>query len=112
MPKPIEPGPSFRENLALLPEITGVARIDLRDGDGAVVASIPNEPGKQGSVAVYQYLAQQGGVLDAQVAAIGLALFAEHVPDAQARPGAHPNVDRLLAIAYGAPPLHLAIVAA
>ena len=36
----------------------------------------------------------------------GLALYAEHTADARARPGAHPNIDRLLAIAeQGAPAL-------
>ncbi|MEO0032511.1 MAG: hypothetical protein RIS94_2269 [Pseudomonadota bacterium] len=97
----IEPGASFKDNLAALPPIDGVARIDLTDASGAVVASIPNEPGKQGSLAVYAYLKQQFGALNAAAATHGLALFAEHTPDAKARPGAHPNIDRLLAVADG-----------
>ena len=42
----------------------------------------------------------------ADAARHGLALYAEHTADARARPGAHPNIDRLLAIAeQGAPAL-------
>lgn len=95
---PIQPTASFKDNLALLPAIDGIARIDLIDAAGAVVASIANEPGKQGSLAVYNYLKLCFGRLDATAAAHGLAVFGEHTPDAMARPGAHPNIDRLLAV--------------
>lgn len=108
----IEPGTVFKDNLAQLPPIDGVARIDLIDEAGAVVGAIENQPGKQGSVAVYQYLRQAFGALDARAAEHGLAVFAEHTADARARPGAHPNVDRLLAIAAGAPALRIEIVRA
>lgn len=112
MPAAIEPGDTFADNLKLLPSIEGVARIDLLDGAGAVVASIPNEAGKKGSLAVYAYLAQAFGAIDAQAAEHGLAVFAEHTADARNRPGAHPNVDRLLAIAEGGAPLTIRVVPA
>lgn len=99
----IEPGASFKANLAQLPPIDGLARIDLLSAAGQVLASIPNAPGKQGSLAVYQYLMQCFGTLDAAAAAHGLAVFGEHTADAQARPGAHPNIDILLAICAGSP---------
>ncbi|MBT0668774.1 DUF2322 family protein [Novosphingobium profundi] len=108
----IEPGPLFKDNLNQLPSIEGVARVDFLDADGAVVDSIPHAPGKLGSLAVYQYLQQVFGGLDAKAAEHGLAVFAEHVPDARANPGAHPNVDRLLDIAAGAPALRIAVVTA
>jgi hypothetical protein len=108
---PIEPTASFKDNLALLPPIDGIARLDLFDASGEVVATIPNEPGKQGSLKVYYYLKQCFGRLDAAAAAHALDVFAEHTPDAKARPGAHPNVDRLLEIANGAPALEIASVA-
>ncbi|GHF51530.1 DUF2322 family protein [Seohaeicola zhoushanensis] len=108
----IQPSASFKDNLQLLPPIGGLARIELVDGTGAVVASIENQPGKQGSLAVYQYLEQSFGSLTAEAAAHGLAVFAEHTEDARNRPGAHPNVDRLLEIAEGAAPLRIRLVAA
>lgn len=108
----IQPGATFKDNLQNLPPIDGVARIDLIDSNGAVVASIENQAGKQGSLAVYHYLKQSFGRLDAQAAHHGLAVFAEHVPDARNRPGAHPNVDRLIAIADGGAALDIAIIAA
>lgn len=106
----IESGATFKDNLQRLPSIDGVQRIDLLDDQGSVVAVIENQPGKQGSLAVYQYLNACFGTLNADAARHGLAVFAEHVADARARPGAHPNVDRLIAIADGAAPLTIAIV--
>ncbi|WP_233834584.1 DUF2322 family protein [Paraburkholderia sp. ZP32-5] len=102
----------FKENLAQMPAIDGIARIDLVDGKGAVVASIENKPGKQGSLAVYNYLRGIFGTLDAKAAEHGLAVFAEHTADARNRPGAHPNVDHLLAIAAGGDALHIEVVPA
>lgn len=111
MPATIHPGASFKDNLQQLPAIDGVARVELRDEAGAVVASIENQPGKQGSLAVYQYLHQAFGRLDAQAADHGLAVFAEHTADARDRPGAHPNIDRLIEIAAGAPALRVEVIA-
>ena len=106
----IQAGAVFKENLQQLPPIDGVERIDLIDGAGRIVASIENQPGKQGSLAVYQYLSQAFGSLDAKAAERGLALFAEHTADARNRPGAHPNIDRLLAIVAGGAPLRIDVI--
>ena len=108
----IQPGNVFKDNLAQMPGINGIARIDLVDGNGAVVASIENKPGKQGSLAVYNYLQQSFGTLDGKAAEHGLVVFAEHTADARNRPGAHPNVDILLAIAAGGEALRIDVVAA
>jgi hypothetical protein len=108
----LQPSATFKDNLQQLPSIDGVQRIDLVDAKGAVVASIENQPGKQGSLAVYQYLKQVFDTLDAKVAEHGLVVFAEHTADARNRPGAHPNVDRLLSIAAGGTPLRIEVVAA
>lgn len=102
----------FKDNLAQLPAIDGIERIDLVDQSGAVVASIENKPGKQGSLAVYNYLQQAFGTLDTKAAEHGLAVFAEHTEDARNRPGAHPNVDRLLEVIASGKPLSINVVAA
>lgn len=106
----IQPGVTFKDNLQLLPPIDGIARIDLKDASGTVVASIENRPGKQGSLAVYHYLQKVFGTLDAAAAEHGLAVFAEHTADARNRPGAHPNVDRLIAIVDGGEALEVGVV--
>jgi hypothetical protein len=106
----IQPKSVFKDNLAQLPSIEGIERIDLVDGGDAVVASIENKPGKQGSLAVYHYLKECFGTLDAKAAAHGLAVFAEHTADARNRPGAHPNVDRLLEIAEGGEALRIEVI--
>ncbi|MEK7989090.1 DUF2322 family protein [Burkholderia contaminans] len=107
----IQPTQVFKDNLAQLPAIDSVARIDLVGANGDVVATIENQPGKQGSLAVYNYLKQAFGTLDANAAEHGLAIFAEHTADARNRPGAHPNVDRLLASGAGGAALRLDVVA-
>ncbi len=107
-----QPGATFKDNLQQLPSIDGILRIDLVDDKGAVVASIENQPGKQGSLAVYQYLKQVFGALDAKAAEHGLAVFGEHTADARNRPGAHPNIDRLLEISAGGAPLRIEVIAA
>ncbi|WP_369059463.1 DUF2322 family protein [Caulobacter sp. 73W] len=106
----IQPTATFKDNLQKLPSVEGVQRIDLRDSEGAVVASIENQPGKQGSLAVYNYLRQVSDILDAKAAEHGLLVFGEHTDDARNRPGAHPNVDRLIAIADGGAPLTIDVV--
>ena len=108
----IQPTASFKDNLAMLPSIEGVVRIDLMDTNGVVVAVIENLPGKQGSLAVYQYLQQNFGALNSEAATHSLDLFAEHTLDAKNRPGAHPNIDRLLDIVGGAEPLEIKLIAA
>jgi hypothetical protein len=108
----IQPTTVFKDNLQLLPSVEGIKRIDLIDGKGSVVASIENQPGKQGSVAVYHYLSRAFGTLDAKAAEHGLAVFAEHTADARNRPGAHPNVDRLLAIVSGQEALRIEVTPA
>ena len=75
----IQPGNVFKDNLAQMPAIDGIARIDLLDGKGAVVASIENKPGKQGSLAVYNYLRQTFSTLDAKAAEHGLQAAGEYV---------------------------------
>ena len=112
MPATITPTATFKDNLQQLPSVDGVRRIDLLDEQRAVVASIENQPGKQGSLAVYQYLDLCFAALDAQAAEHGLDVFGEHTADARNRPGAHPNVDRLLAIVAGAAPLNIAVIPA
>lgn len=109
MPAPITLSAIFKENLAQLPSIEGIDRIELVDLDGAIIATIENQAGKQGSLAVYQYLEQQFGAVNAEAAKAGLAIFAEHMEDARNRPGAHPNVDRLLDIASGADELAIVV---
>ncbi|WP_250516036.1 DUF2322 family protein [Caballeronia sp. INDeC2] len=108
----IQPSNVFKDNLAEMPAIEGIERIDVVDGKGEVVASIENKPGKQGSLAVYHYLKQTFGTLDANAAQHGLAVFAEHTADARNRPGAHPNVDRLLAVVDGGEALCIDVIQA
>ncbi len=96
----------FADNLAALPAITHISRLELVNGD-AVVAVIENRPGSAGSVRVYAALASRYGRIDREAAQAGLLLYAEHTEDARLTPGKHPNIDRLLDIAAGGTPLRV-----
>lgn len=106
----IQPTASFKDNLQLLPSVDNIVRIDLVNTTGDIVASIENQPGKQGSLVVYQYLSQVFGTIDAQAAAHGTAIFAEHTADAKRRSGAHPNIDRLFDIIDGGAVLEVKLI--
>ena len=89
---------TFKEVLQTLLSIEDVEKIELFNNTAEPVAVIPNAPGKRGSLAVYHQLAVKYGKLDAKSARAGLKLFAEHVEDARAHPGRHPNIDRLFQV--------------
>ena len=71
----IQPTTSFKENLQLLPSVEGLDRIEILDASGIVVATIENQPGKQGSLVVYRYLARNFEIIDADAAAHGLEVL-------------------------------------
>jgi len=87
---------AFAENLKALPPVAHLAALELLDAAGTVVARIENKPGQAGSLAVYAALAAKHGALNAAAAQEGLQLYAEHTADAEANPGKHPNIDRLI----------------
>jgi hypothetical protein len=87
---------AFRDTLETLPGVSHLAGLQLHDEHGTVVATLYNQPGSAGSVAVYHALAQRFGAITVDAAHEGLSLYAEHTADARAHPGKHPNIDRLL----------------
>ncbi|MDR3065002.1 MULTISPECIES: DUF2322 family protein [Comamonas] len=89
---------AFADNLKQLPSIDHISELQLIDPDGNLSATVPNAPGKAGSVKVYHALFAKYGSINVAAAEEGLQLFAEHTEDAKARPGAHPNIDRLLEV--------------
>ncbi|RZI80491.1 MAG: DUF2322 family protein [Rubrivivax sp.] len=89
---------AFSDNLKQLPAVSHLAGLQLIDAAGAVIATIENKPGQAGSLAVYAALADASGAIDASAAQRGLEIYAEHTADAQANPGKHPNIDRLIAL--------------
>jgi hypothetical protein len=89
---------AFADNLRQLPKVSHLAALQLIGADGEVVATIENKPGQAGSLAVYNHLAQLYGAITVDAAKKGLELYAEHTADAQAHPGKHPNIDRLVTL--------------
>ena len=98
----------FSEILANLEPVDHIARIELCDANGKVVATIENKPGSAGSVKLYHHLWQKHGSINLAAATDGLELYAEHADDAAEHPGKHPNIDRLFEIV--ANPQALAVV--
>ena len=89
---------TFAANLKKLPGISHLAAINLLDGEGNLVVAIENKAGSQGSLAVYNHLAQTYGAITPEAAKKGLEIYAEHTEDARKNPGKHPNIDRLIAL--------------
>lgn len=93
---------NFADRLKQLPSVSHLTALQLLDANGQVLATIENKPGQAGSLAVYHALAaKHGGVITPAAAAEGLEWYGEHLADARANPGKHPNIDRLLAWAQG-----------
>lgn len=90
---------TFAENLAAMPDIAHLRGLDVCDADHTVLHHIPAVEGKLGSLKLYHALAQRfNNVLNAEAAEQGLIWFAEHLADAQAHTGKHPNIDLLLRV--------------
>ncbi|WP_010460347.1 DUF2322 family protein [Acidovorax radicis] len=93
---------NFADRLKQLPTASHLAALHLLGAGDQVLATIENKPGQTGSLVVYAALAAlYGGRITPAAATLGLEWYAEHVADAQAFPGKHPNIDRLLAWARG-----------
>lgn len=104
---------TFQENLAALPAIDHLSGLNVCSSSGETLHHIPAAPGKLGSLKLYHALSlESGGILDPRTAERGLALFAEHVADAEANPGKHPNIDLLLRVKAENLLLHLKPVTA
>ena len=88
---------SFADNLKKLPGISHLAAIRLLDGEN-LMAVIENKAGSQGSLAIYNHLAQTYGAITPDAAKKGLELFAEHAEEARRHPGKHPHIDRLIGL--------------
>ncbi len=100
---PHNPPMDFATRLTTLPPVSHLAALHLLDAQGRTVATIQNQPGQAGSLAVYHALAlSHGGLVTPAAAALGLQWYGEHLADALAHPGKHPNIDRLKAWAAGA----------
>ena len=93
---------AFVDNLAKLPAVDHLDRIELVAADGRT-AVIENKPGSAGSVRVYAVLLARHGGINAVAAAEGLDCYAEHTEDARLYPGKHPNIDRLIMVCNGGP---------
>lgn len=91
------PGLSFADALTTLPTTAHLSGLQLWR-DGKLEAVIENKPGQTGSLAIYHALFQRYRSITPKAARAGLAMYGEHVADAQAHPGKHPNIDRLLAL--------------
>ena len=103
---------AFADNLLQLPSIDHIAELQLIDAQGQVVATIPNQPGKAGSVRVYAALASQYGAIDVPAAQQGLEWFAEHTLAARDHPGSHPNIDRLFSVIESGQTLQVRLITA
>lgn len=102
----------FSDVMLKIDTAENVQEITLFDSNNEAAGSIPNMPGKSGSVRVYYHLYKQFGSISVEAATEGLSLFAEHTADAKENPGKHPNIDRLFNIINDAKPLTVKVTMA
>lgn len=104
---------AFADTLKTLPGITHIAALQLIDAvSNDMIDTLENKPGKAGSLAVYNHLAETYGAITPEAAALGLELFGEHTADARANPGKHPNIDRLIGLISSGKSLRVKVVPA
>ncbi len=90
---------NFADVLKELPAIDDLARLEIYAADSYEPCHvIENQPGKQGSLAVYYKVAVDFGGIGPKAAEKALELFCEHTEDARAHPGKHPNIDWLFQV--------------
>ena len=89
---------TFAKNLKSIPTFKNTVLLRLYNERDELVSIIPNIPGRQGSLRVFQYLAGPKGKIDFEVAKEGLKLFGEHVEDALKNPGKHQKLELLLGL--------------
>ena len=87
---------TFAENLKSIPTTKNTVLLRLYDERDDLVSIIPNIPGRQGSIQVFQNIADKKGIINLETAKEGLRLFGEHVEDAQKNPGKHQKLELLL----------------
>ena len=89
---------TFAENIKSIPSSTKTVLIRLFDDKGNLLSVIPNIPGSQGSVQVFQHIADKNGRINFEAAKEGLRLFGEHVDDAMKNPGKHQKLELLFGL--------------
>ncbi len=86
----------FQENLKNLAPSDQLVLARVFDQQGQLLSVIPNLPGKQGALQVFNHVASEHGELGEEQAKEAIQLFGEHVADARQNPEKHPNLDLLL----------------
>ena len=88
----------FSENLKSIPTREKTVLLRLYNERDELVSIIPNIPGRQGSIQVFQHIADKKGKINLEAAKEGLRIFGEHVEDAQKNPGKHQKLELLLGL--------------
>ena len=89
---------TFAENLKSIPTTKNTVLLRLYNDRDDLVSIIPNIPGRQGSIQVFQHIADKKGGINLEAAKEGLRLFGEHVEDAQKNPGKHQKLELLMGL--------------
>ena len=89
---------TFAENLKSIPSTKKTVLLRIYNERNDLVSIIPNIPGRQGSIQVFQHIADKKGGINQEAAKEGLRLFGEHLEDAQKNPGKHKKLELLLGL--------------
>jgi len=86
----------FSKNLLSIPKNKKTVLLRIYNERDELISIMPNVPGTQGSVQIFQHIADQKGNINFEAAKQGLNLFGENLADAKKNPGKHKNLEILL----------------
>jgi 2,3,4,5-tetrahydropyridine-2-carboxylate N-succinyltransferase len=80
-----------------MPQIDNIALVRIRNKEDNVIGLIPNIPGKQKSLRLYNGLSVENGILDRNGIAYALSVFGDDlIAKTRENPAKHPNIALLL----------------
>lgn len=88
----------FTENLLSIPKNNKTVLLRVYNDRDELVSIIPNIQNKQGSVQIFQHIADANGNINFEASKRGINLFGENLGDAQKNPGKHKNIELLLGL--------------
>lgn len=91
---------NFAPEFFTLPGISRIDKIKLSNSQTQSQHNIPNLPGKQASLKIYNYIAQHNvtdsPIISAAQAELGLILFGDYTAEEKNNPNSHPNIRLLM----------------
>ena len=88
----------FTENLLTIPKNKKTVLLRIYNDRDELVSIIPNIQGQQGSIQIFQHIADANGNINFEAVKQGINFFGENLEDSLKNPGKHKNLELLLSL--------------